>query len=273
MKVLTLILFFSSPTSLFAKDADVKYTAHRGASHLAPENTLAAFKLAFSLGADAIEGDFRLTKDNQVVCIHDKTTKRTSDKSLSIEDSTLKQLSQLDAGSWKDSKWKEERIPTLLQVLEVVPENKQIFIEIKSDSKIVPFIKDILSNAKLKTGQIIFIAFDKEVVLACKKHLPKYKTYWLVSFKKNKLTQKWKPTKAAVLKTLATLKADGLDCKAEPNVVDALFVKALRDVNLDFHVWTVNDEKTARYFKNLGVDSLTTNRPKFLKEAIEHSKH
>jgi len=66
--------------------------AHRGSSFDAPENTLPAFRLAWEQGADAIEGDFLLTKDNKIVCIHDKTTKRFSDQNLVVAESTLEQL-------------------------------------------------------------------------------------------------------------------------------------------------------------------------------------
>ena len=73
--------------------------AHRGASFDAPENILSAFKLASEQGADAIEGDVLLTKDNQIVCIHDKTTKRLSDQNLVVAESSLEQVKTLDVGS------------------------------------------------------------------------------------------------------------------------------------------------------------------------------
>ena len=73
--------------------------AHRGASFDAPENILSAFKLASEQGADAIEGVVLLTKDNQIVCIHDKTTKRLSDQNLVVAESSLEQLKTLDVGS------------------------------------------------------------------------------------------------------------------------------------------------------------------------------
>ena len=71
--------------------------AHRGASDDAPENTLEAFHLAWLQNADAIEGDFRLTKDEQIVCIHDEDTSRTCGKKLIVAESTYAELCQLDA--------------------------------------------------------------------------------------------------------------------------------------------------------------------------------
>ncbi|MCB9949963.1 MAG: hypothetical protein H6824_03175 [Planctomycetaceae bacterium] len=97
--------------------------AHRGASYDAPENTLPAFKLAWEKGADAIEGDFYLTKDQQIVCIHDKDTKRTGKNQpvLTVAESTLAELRKVDVGSWKDAKYKETFIPTIQEVLATVP--------------------------------------------------------------------------------------------------------------------------------------------------------
>ena len=75
--------------------------AHRGASHTAPENTLAAFHLAWKQGADAIEGDFRLTKDGHIVCVHDEDFKRTANLAKHVHTLSLAEVQRLDVGSWK----------------------------------------------------------------------------------------------------------------------------------------------------------------------------
>ncbi len=95
--------------------------AHRGASFNAPENTLAAFRLAWQQGADGIEGDFYLTDDGEIVCLHDSDTGRTGDRKLSVGQSTLEQLRTVDVGISKGEKFRGERIPTLAEVLAVVP--------------------------------------------------------------------------------------------------------------------------------------------------------
>ena len=111
--------------------------AHRGASFDAPENTLSAFRLAWQQKADVVEGDFYLTKDKHIVCIHDKTTKRVAPKqaTLTIAKSTLAELSALDVGSWKHPRFANERIPVLEEVLATVPKGKRIFVEIKCGPK------------------------------------------------------------------------------------------------------------------------------------------
>lgn len=124
--------------------------AHRGASFDAPENTLSAFRLAWKLNADVIEGDFYLTKDEQIVCIHDKTTKRVAPKqtSLTIARSTLAELRALDVGSWKHPRFANERIPLLEEVLATVPEGKRIFVEIKCGPEIIPHLKTVDAGQK-----------------------------------------------------------------------------------------------------------------------------
>ncbi|TWU26080.1 glycerophosphodiester phosphodiesterase family protein [Bythopirellula polymerisocia] len=100
---------FCLGTSVYAQ----LLVAHRGASADAPENTLSSFQLAWEEGADAIEGDFYLTSDNQIVCIHDDTTERVSGVDLDVASATLEELRKLDVGSWKERKYINERIPTL----------------------------------------------------------------------------------------------------------------------------------------------------------------
>ncbi len=75
--------------------------AHRGASHDAPENTLSAFKLAIEQGADAFEADFYLTRDNHIVCFHDKDTERITGRKLSITETPFDELRRMDVGNWK----------------------------------------------------------------------------------------------------------------------------------------------------------------------------
>src|SRR5690625_3240494 len=110
--------------------------AHRGESYLAPENTLAAFNLAWeNKASSAVELDIRLTSDNIVVASHDADTKRLSSENLIVAKSTFQELSKVDIGSHKDSKYAGQRIPTLTEALATTPTNSKQpgrwFIEIK----------------------------------------------------------------------------------------------------------------------------------------------
>lgn len=245
-----------------------RIVAHRGASADAPENTLAAFKLAWKQNADAIEGDFYLTADGHIVTIHDKTTKRTANADLPVAKSTLEQLRALDVGAWKSDLYRGERIPTLDEVLAVVPDGKQIFIEVKCGPEIVPPLKKALADSSLEPDQTIVIAFDKDVIVAVKQQIPQIKAYWLVSYKRNKVTGRWAPTIKEVLQTLRAIHADGLDTQGNREVVNAEFVAALRAAGMGFHVWTVDDPADASYFQRLGVDSITTNLPLLIRKGL-----
>ena len=94
---------------------------------MAPENTLAALKEALRAGVDGVEFDCYLTRDRHVVLLHDKTVARTTDfrkvfgadRSPKIEELTLEELGRLDAGSWKDAKWRGEPVPTFVQALDI----------------------------------------------------------------------------------------------------------------------------------------------------------
>ncbi|MBL7221303.1 MAG: Gfo/Idh/MocA family oxidoreductase [Phycisphaerae bacterium] len=242
--------------------------AHRGASRDAPENTLAAFELAWRQGADAIEGDFYLTKDNRIVCIHDSTTKRTGGANLVVAKSTLAELRKLDVGKWRGAKWAGQRIPTLEEVLAIVPAGKRILIEIKCGPEIVGVLKKVLDSSRLTRQQTILISFNTKVIAEAKKQLPRYKAFWLTGLRKDKKTGNWASSRQKVLATLKEIGADGLDCQAVPAAIDRSFMSKLRSRGLELHVWTVDDVKTALYFQGIGAGSITTNRPAWLREQL-----
>jgi len=268
------IIYLAVLLSLISTSASIVQAqlivAHRGASHDAPENTLAAFNLAWEKQADAIEGDFYLTKDRQIVCIHDKTTKRVSPKQsvLKIAESTLDELRTRDVGSWKHKRYKAERIPTLKEVLATVPDGKQIFVEVKCGPEILPLLKLQLAASGLKPEQIVIICFDEAVVTQSRRMMPQYKANWLTSYKQSTFDRSWAPTRADVLNTLKRTGATGLGTKGELKVIDQPFVEAIRAAGFEFHVWTVNEAELARTFKSLGAQSLTTDRPAFIRNAI-----
>ena len=155
--------------------------SHRGVSFDLPENSLPAFNAAWEYGVDGIEGDFHLTKDGVIVCIHDEDTKRVCNQKLIIKDSTLEELKQLNL-SYKDSKNSKVKIPTLAEVLKVLPSNKKIYIEIKCGVEIIkPLIKE-LSRFKIDSDQAVIISFDEKIIKEFKLEVPNYKAYWLYSY-------------------------------------------------------------------------------------------
>ena len=244
--------------------AEPLIVAHRGSSHVAPENTLPAFHLAWEEGADAVEGDFLLTKDGKIVCIHDGSTKRLSDKNLVVSKTTLRELQTLDVGSWKHEKYKGTKIPTIAEVFATIPKGKKIFIEVKCGPEIViPLVKEI-KRSGLETNQVRLICFKTEVIKAFKDKMPKHKAYWLSNFKKDGKGL-WKPSIDTVLKVLKDINADGLDShRSIPDTIS----KAILGAGFEWHAWTINDLRTAKKLGGRGIHSLTTDRPKLLSQGF-----
>ena len=242
--------------------------AHRGASHDAPENTLAAFRLAWEQGADGIEGDFRLSRDGEIVCLHDATTSRTAKIDLVVADATIAELRTLDVGRWKGTDWAGERIPTLREVLATVPPGKKLFIELKSGPEILLPLAAVLAESGLKPEQAAIFAFDEELIAASRELFPRNKRLWITDYKRDWLGGSWKPSTGEILRTLERTGVDGLASKAH-RAIDTAFVQALRAAGMELHVWTVDAPRSAARFLALGVDSIITNRPEWLKSRLQ----
>lgn len=242
--------------------------AHRGASFDAPENTLAAFKLAMEQQADGFECDVYLTADGHVICLHDPDTQRVAGEKLVVTKAPFDALRALDVGSWKGEQWRGERMPSLEEVLAVVPPGKKIYIELKSSKEIIKPLVKILSNSRLSPEQIVIISFHAEAIAESKKQLPHLKALWLCGMKKKK-DGTLPPTAEEVAAKLRRIRADGLDAEGIPDYFDAAFIERLRALGCqEFHVWTIDDPEVAHFYINLGVSSITTNRPGWLRERI-----
>lgn len=152
--------------------------AHRGASYIAPENTLAAFLAAKELGTDGFETDVQLTKDGKLVMHHNYTIDANSNGKGRIIDMTLEELRNYDFGFWKDNKFKGEKIPTLEECLKVAQDFRLINIELKAPlDRSVPYVEEV-AKAIEKSGmidKIIISAFDHSLLKEVKQFLPDIK--------------------------------------------------------------------------------------------------
>lgn len=253
-----LIQYFSIFMISVSMFAEVLVVAHRGASGYAPENLLAAFELAWELGADAIEGDFRLTKDGEIVCIHDMTTEKLADRKIKVEQSILAEVLELQLKNRHGPKYDGQKVPTLEQVLATVPVSKAIYIELKSDVKIVQPLIEVLQASGLDPNQIFIICFDAEVVQRLKSLVPEYKAAWLVNFKKRGLSLS--PKVDEVLKSAEAIRCDGISVKAHP-LLSMDFGAQVKAAGYSFHVWTVDQPAWADEMVRRGAESITTNYP------------
>ena len=241
-----------------------KFIAHRGASHDAPENTMSAFRLAWQQGADGIEGDFFLSKDGQIVCIHDKDTKRTGSENLPVGKSTLAELRKLEYGSWKDPKFKGEPLPLLGDVLDELPKEKWFLLEIKDTDKIVQPIAEILRLKKADSTRVVLISFDANVIKKCREIMPEYRAcllHALSDFNKTGQADKY-------LEIIKSSGSQGLAYK-EQESIPAKWLSKIAGENQILASWTINTPESAARAVTRGVNFLITDRPGGLRGELE----
>tara|TARA_X000000368_G_C23040806_1_gene716796 strand:+ start:157 stop:885 length:729 start_codon:yes stop_codon:yes gene_type:complete len=241
----------------------VKIIGHRGASDDAPENTISSIKEAFVQGADGVEVDVRLTKDERVVCIHDKNTVRTTGLSLEVKNTNYRELKNLDAGSWKGAAWKDELIPSLEEVLKEVPLNKEIFIEIKTSLEIIDPLISLVLSSKITQKNITMISFNAEVIKEIKLRLPEVTCNLLTAFDPS-YNEKDLP------QLLKKIDADGVGVQNHAKLTKD-FIDKIKNINKDVHVWTVNEGEKAKKYSLLGLSSITTNKPRYIKYFLSAS--
>jgi glycerophosphoryl diester phosphodiesterase len=251
--------------ALVAPLSAVEIVAHRGFSERAPENTVAAFKLAWQSGADACELDLYQTADGGIAVLHDRDTRRTTGVSRLVAEATLAELRRLDAGSWKAPEYAGERIPSLAEALATLPEDRGRFLlEIKCGPEVMPELARQLESWKPRAHQLCIIAFDRAAAREAKKALPWLKVYRLSS----EQSRDKKPVDLDAL--IADTVADGLDGLdlSQKWAWNADLVRRVRTAGLELHVWTVNKPEDVRRLAALGVDSITTDNPVMAREAL-----
>lgn len=263
------MLSFLRPLGLIAilltQTHAIEIIAHRGFSEIAPENTVAAFQLGWDKGTDACELDLYMTADNEIAILHDADTKRTTGIAKKVKESTLAELQQMDAGAWKDPKYKGERIPSLAQALATLPVGKQrFFLEIKDSARVVPVLARQLESWKPRAAQLCIIAFDRQVAQDSKKAMPWMPVYRLSS----EVTKDKKPVDLA--KLIRDTKADGLDgldLGLKWNWTPAL-VEQVRSAGLKLYAWTLNKPADVSRLAALGIDGITTDDPVMVRESL-----
>lgn len=255
-----LILLLSASNPVFA----LEIIAHRGASADAPENTLPAMKLAWEQGADAIELDLWLSKDGKLVVFHDSETKRFDGQSRPVASLTLGELRQLDVGSFKGAAFKGERIPALEPILATIPPGRRAVLELKCGPEILPELRRVLDAAARDPKEIAIISFNFDTVRESKRLFPRSEHYYLHGFKKDSPSQ---PDIDALIRRCREADLDGLDLQSTWPVTRD-FVSNVKDAGLKLIVWTVDDANVAKGLAEAGVDGITTNKPKWLREQL-----
>jgi glycerophosphoryl diester phosphodiesterase len=221
---------------------------HRGARHAAPENTLAAFELARTEGADGIELDVRLDRDGQVIVLHDPTLQRVTNGAelRHAEDLASRDWARLDVGAG-------ERVPLLADVLDWAYSSEQrVNVELKSDVRnrglLLRQVARVVQRAQLP--RLIFSSFHPYFVWWLGRRLPDLPRAWLVH--KNQHLLKYAPG-------LRRLGANALH--PEHVLATPQRIASVKSMNLLVNVWTVNDPARARELAQAGVDAIISDMP------------
>ena len=235
--------------------------AHRGASHEAPDNTLPAFLLAAELGVDGIELDVQLTRDGELVVIHDFGLEATTDGQGPVRDRTLAELKELDAGSWFDPVFSGQRIPTLQEVIEAVGHRLLLNIELKTtslrdDGLAAAVVRVIEDNHLL--DQTIVSSFNPLAVWRVKVRNPWIFTGLLYAPQMSIVDRRpW-------LRHL--VQPDALH--PHYSLADEQHVHWANTRGYRVHTWTVDDPGDMWQLRKRGVDLIITNRPDILARVL-----
>ena len=212
--------------------------------------------------ADGVEVDIRLTLDNKIVCHHDKSALRTTGIDRKIEDMSLEEIQSLDCGSWFGENWSDERIPELKDVLKSVPKDKEIYIEVKTKEEIVPFLLRDIDAQELSIDQITVITFFPEVIREIKRRDANIKCNLLIAFDYKDIAVD------EIIDLAVKIDANGLGAQNHKRL-NRQFIQSLKDTGKSVHVWTVNSRKEAEEYLKNGIDSITTNKPLYLRNHLE----
>ncbi|MDF2565862.1 MAG: Glycerophosphoryl diester phosphodiesterase [Massilibacillus sp.] len=241
-----------------------KVWAHRGASgwdvQYAPENTLPAFQKAIDMGADGIELDVQLTKDGEIVVIHDETINRVSNAEGWVKDYTLAELKKFNFNK-THPEFAFTEIPTLEQVYQIMADNALII------------------NVEIKTGIISYEGLEEKVAALTKKmNMEKRVIYSSFNHYSVKKMQELSPeSKTGLLYADGFMdvpaygKKMGVDAlhPAMRNLRYPLFLEECRKENLAVHVWTVDYTIDIKRMCEFGVDAFITNCPDRAKRIVD----
>jgi glycerophosphoryl diester phosphodiesterase len=267
------VLGFASP-AVAATDSDVDVIAHRGSSGAAPENTLAAVRLAIRHDADVVENDIQRTRDGELVIVHDTTLDRTTDVEQvfparapwNVGDFTLKEIKRLDAGSWFAPRFAGQEVPTLEEWVNAVGRQAGMLLEPKSPALYPGIERDLdkelrslpAFNRALRADRVVVQSFD---------HL------WLRQYKDLApdvpvgLLYGTDPTEAEV--SAAATWAQQVNPAL--GAIEEDTVERIHAHGLETHVWTVNAGQDMYRAMEWGVDGIITNYPQVLRDIIRSS--
>lgn len=267
-------------------NSDLLIIAHRGASAHAPENTLAAFRLAFEHGADGLEFDVRLARDGVPVCIHDATLTRTARRPGLVSSHTSRELAAIDAGSWFDEttrgrtdadaagraasavSFAGETIPTLGQVFELsAGRARALYVEMKFEAGedygplVARVVEEIRGRGLEETA--VVESFNLDAVGRVKEIAPDVRAAALFE----RRAARPFPSHRRIVARAAACRADEL--ALHHSLAAPRLVAAAREAGMRTLVWTVDEPTWVERALRLGLRAVITNRPALMRSHLD----
>lgn len=238
------------------KARTTKIWAHRGSSGFAPENTMPAFEVAKELDVDGIELDVQMTKDGELVVIHDETINRTSDGKGYVKDFTLEQLRKFNFAKNKPG-FGFVTIPTLREVYELFQDTDYV-INVELKTSVIPYdLEEKVHELTVEMGmedRVIYSSFGHASVLKMQRYVTKEQTAFL-------FCDGWLDVASyGAGHGVAAMHPDMTYLELEK------MVRECHEMGMKVHVWTVNEEEDALLLRDMGVDAIITNHPGKMRE-------
>jgi len=225
--------------------------AHRGASGITPENTRVAFVKALDLGADMIEFDVQLTRDEVAVIFHDETLDRTTNGSGRVAETDFSVISRLDAGSWFGASFAEHEVPTLEEVLGLLSGRVMLNIELKPDARVEQLVRRVVTAvARFECFEsVVFSSFEVAALRSLRNLVPDARIGVLCQ-------------RGALPGALALAEDLGaISLHPAVTMVDTDLVREAHARRLSVYPWTVNEPGEIALLRALGVDGIFTDYP------------
>ncbi|MFN2744904.1 glycerophosphodiester phosphodiesterase [Bacillus sp. z60-18] len=253
--------------------------AHRGASGHAPEHTLLAYELGQKMKGDYIEIDLQMTKDGELVAMHDETLDRTTNGTGYVKDYTLEEIKKLDAGSWFNEKYPELakpeyaglKVPTLEEVIQRFGKSARYYIETKSpevydhmEEKLLDILDQYkLTGPNLRSSKVIIQSFSPESLKIIHQANPNIPLVQLL----------WYDKPASITDAeLEAYQSYSVGLGMNYDRIDQAYVQKVRSHGLLIHPYTVNEKEDMKRLLDWGVTGMFTNFPDRLQEVLNDNQ-